>query len=105
MIKVIKPGGGIYAPVIACDFCGKPINDGNGNFLWNPETDEDEITEVYFTHKGCDNNLEHVLGERGIHTMWMNMDMFVLAIADNTKVDLAKAKKTHKMLKEQGLVS
>jgi hypothetical protein len=104
MIKVIKPGGGIYAPVIACDFCGKPINDGKGNFLWNPDT-EGEITEIYFSHKGCDNSLEHALLERGIHTMWMDLDLFMLWLVNNSKVDLKEAEKSHKFLKEQGLVS
>lgn len=104
MIKVIKPGGGIYAPIIACDFCGKPINDGKGNFLWNPDGDED-ITEIYFTHKGCDHSMEHALAERGITTMWQDLDLFMLWLVNNTKVDLKKAEKDHGFLKEHGLAS
>jgi ribosomal protein L24E len=104
MIKVMKPGGGIYAPVIVCDFCSKPIEDGKGNFLWNPDT-EDDITEIYFSHKGCDHSLEHALHERGITTMWMDLDLFMLWLENNTKLDMKKARESHKAMKELGLVT
>lgn len=102
MLKVIKPGNGIYAPVIACDVCGKLINDGQGNFLWNPNT-EGNITEIYFAHKDCDRVLEHQLAERGVVTMWMDIDLFMLWLVNNTKVDLKKAQQEHEFLKDQGL--
>lgn len=102
MITVIKPGNGIYAPVLACDYCGQPINNGQGNFLWNPDI-EGDITEVYFSHKECDKSLKHQLAERGIHTMWMDLDMFFLHLVSNTKIDLKKAKEMNKLLRDQGL--
>lgn len=102
MIKVLKPGQGVYAPAIVCDHCGQPINNGKGNFLWNANT-ENDITEIYFTHKGCDKHFREALLKQGINTLWMDRDRFLLSLVNNAKVDFKRVKQDQDLWKEAGL--
>ncbi len=104
MIKFIKQKGDVYAPIITCDCCNQPINDGKGQALLSDSVvTEGSTVDVYFTHTGCDHSMEQKLREQGIDTMWMGLDMFLLYLVNNTNVNLDRATKQHKLYKDHGL--
>ncbi|GFN22167.1 hypothetical protein [Thermanaeromonas sp. C210] len=76
--NVYPEEGGVFCPLMTCDFCGEVIEEhGNATWPW------DEPGRVYFTHKHCQRAFE-----RPRPGVWLaeELDVFISHLVANSKL-------------------
>jgi hypothetical protein len=98
----IRAEKGRYCPRVVCDVCNEPIDDANGNVLWQPE----DPATLYFAHHPCYRPLfkrttEAVHGQ----TMWQPLEAFLYFLTNNTGYNAASGKRSARLVSLTGETS
>ena len=91
--------GGLYCPVVRCDWCGLPIDDArDGNVEWRME---DDPTPICFTHKGCCAAFERATGG---YPSWLTCELvdFPVQVAANLGIDFRDKQQREYAYRERG---
>lgn len=89
-------------PVVACDHCGKVIEEAReGNYEWKSKSDGSTDGQVFFTHKACCHPFE--AANAGDY-QWAATELkfLPLFLSNNLKVDLEAAAESARRLSALG---
>lgn len=85
--------GGTYYPLIICDACLRPVDDGAGNTYWLVLDDGAIHPRLWHTHKGmCAQLDDHISDTHGGMVMSEELDRWLSQLLHNVKHPLPPRK-------------
>lgn len=93
--KLTVHKGGLTGMVAVCDICGKVIKDASdANIVWEPDDcqKKGDMADFELCHKSCDDRF------RG--TAWDELDVGLMYLLSNSKVNIKRAGHLAKLLSE-----
>ena len=98
--KIVR---GRAAPLIYCETCRERINDAtkaNAHWLTDEHGQIPEQAEVHFVHKRCNRAFEaHHRAEGRKSAGWESLDIWIIHLANNLKLDQQGLKKAAEQAK------